>query len=69
VGAVVNPGLVKGEGEHFGQITEVEEGPEIDVCPGVDAKGFWDCFWGGRVDFFQQVHYRICLLRNEGRKR
>jgi hypothetical protein len=49
VGAVVNPGLVKGEGEHFGQITEVEEGPEIDVCPGVDAKGFWDCFWGDRA--------------------
>jgi purine nucleosidase len=54
VGAVVNPGLVKKErlclqveteeGGHFGQITEVEEGPEIDVCLEVDAKGFLELF-------------------------
>jgi len=53
-GAVVAPGLVKkerlclqvetDEGGHFGHITEVEEGPGIDVCLGVDAKGFLELF-------------------------
>jgi len=56
VGVVVNPGLVKKqrlrvhveteEGEHFGQIQEVEKGPEINACLRVDASGFLDMFLG-----------------------
>jgi purine nucleosidase len=54
VGAVIDPKLVKTErlplrvemqeGEYYGKIIEVKEGPEIDVCLGVDAEGFGELF-------------------------
>ncbi len=54
VGVVIDPNLVRKErlsldvmtqeGEHYGQISETEEGPKIDVCLGVDAEGFLDLF-------------------------
>ena len=54
VGVVVNPNLVKKEslsiqieteeGQYFGKILEVRKGPKIDVCLGVDAKGFLELF-------------------------
>lgn len=54
VGVVVNPNLVKKEslsiqieteeGQYFGKISEVRKGPKIDVCLGVDAKGFSELF-------------------------
>ena len=54
VGAVIDPTLLKTkriplrveteEGEHWGKTTEVEEGPKIDVCLGVDAERFLELF-------------------------
>jgi purine nucleosidase len=54
VGVAVNPGLVRMErlhlrvetegGEHFGYLQEIEQGPAIDVCLGVDADGFLELF-------------------------
>jgi purine nucleosidase len=54
VGVVIDPNLVRKEklslnvkiqeGEHYGHISEIEEGPKIDVCLGVDAKKFLDLF-------------------------
>ena len=54
VGVVIDPDLVKKErlaihveteeGEHYGQTAEVEEGPKIDVCLGVDAERFLELF-------------------------
>jgi inosine-uridine nucleoside N-ribohydrolase len=32
------------EGEHYGQTSEVKEGPKVEVCLGVDAKGFLELF-------------------------
>lgn len=52
VGVAINPDLVKKErlslkvetqeGENYGQISEVREGPKMDVCFEVDAKKFLD---------------------------
>ncbi len=54
VGVVIHPNLVRKErlsldvkiqeGEHYGHISEIEEGPKIEVCLAVDAKAFWDLF-------------------------
>jgi len=54
VGVVIDPALVRKErlsidvdtqeGEHYGQTSEVKEGPKVEVCLGVDAKGFLDLF-------------------------
>jgi purine nucleosidase len=54
VGVVIEPTLVRKEkfsievetqeGEHYGQTSEVKEGPEIDVCLGVDSQKFLDLF-------------------------
>ncbi len=54
VGAVVDPDLVirerlslhveTEEGEHYGRTSEVDEGPKVGVCLGVDAKGFLELF-------------------------
>ena len=54
VGVVIDPTLVgkeklfidvvTQEGEHYGQISEVKEGPKVEVCLGVDAKGFLELF-------------------------
>jgi purine nucleosidase len=54
VGVVIDPNLVKKErlsldvktqeGEHYGQISEIKEGPKIDVCLGVDAERFLNLF-------------------------
>jgi purine nucleosidase len=54
VGAVINPDLVKKErlalhvetqeGDRYGQTFEVQEGPKIDVCMGVDGKAFLELF-------------------------
>lgn len=54
VGVAIDPGLVKKErlslhveteeGEYYGHISESKEGPNIEVCLDVDAKGFLDLF-------------------------
>jgi purine nucleosidase len=54
VGVVINPALVRKErlsidveiqeGEHYGKTSEAKEGPEVEVCLGVDAKGFLEFF-------------------------
>jgi purine nucleosidase len=54
VGVVINPDLVRKErlslhveteeGKYYGQTVEVKKGPKIDVCLGVNAKGFLDLF-------------------------
>jgi len=54
VGVTIRPELVRmerlglfveaHEGEHYGRVSETEEGPKIDVCLGVDAKQFLDLF-------------------------
>ncbi len=54
VGVAIDPDLVKKErlsldvkiqdGEDYGHIAEIEKGPEIEVCLGVDAKKFLDLF-------------------------
>lgn len=54
VGVVISPALVRKErlsihvetqeGEHYGRTFEVDEGPEIDVCLGVDSKRFLELF-------------------------
>jgi purine nucleosidase len=54
VGAVVDPTLVKTErlslkvetkeGEYYGRMTEVKDGPKIDVCLGVEAERFLELF-------------------------
>ena len=54
VGVVIDPTLVgkeklsidveTQEGEHYGQTSEVKEGPKVEVCLGVDAKGFLELF-------------------------
>ncbi len=57
VGAVIAPDLMKKErlplgvdtreGDHYGQILEMTEGPEIEVCLEVDAERFLDLFLKG----------------------
>jgi hypothetical protein len=32
------------EGEHYGHISEIEEGPKVEVCLEVDAEKFLDLF-------------------------
>ena len=54
VGVLTHPDLVKKErlairveteeGEHYGQTSEANDGPMIDVCLEVDAKGFLEVF-------------------------
>jgi purine nucleosidase len=54
VGVVVDPDLVKKqklslhveaqEGEHYGRTSQADEGPKVDVCLGVNAKGFLELF-------------------------
>ena len=54
VGVVIDPSLLSTEklsidvetqeGEHYGKISETEEGPKIDVCLGVNTKGFLELF-------------------------
>lgn len=54
VGAVIDPTLLKKErlcltveteeGDHWGKLIEVKEGPEINVCLGVDAERFLELF-------------------------
>jgi purine nucleosidase len=54
VGVVIDPHLVKKqklslhvetqEGEHYGRTSEAAEGPEVDVCLDVNAKGFLELF-------------------------
>ncbi len=54
VGAVVDPGLMRKEklsigveteeGEFYGRTFEAREGPNIEVCVGVNAKGFLELF-------------------------
>ncbi|MBM4338769.1 MAG: nucleoside hydrolase [Deltaproteobacteria bacterium] len=54
VGAVIDPTIVKtetlslyvdvDEGEYYGRITEVRDGPKIDVCLEVDAERFLELF-------------------------
>jgi purine nucleosidase len=54
VGVVINPNLVRKEklslnvkiqeGEHYGHISEIEEGPKVEVCLEVDAEKFLDLF-------------------------
>jgi purine nucleosidase len=54
VGVVIDPNLVKKErlsldvniqeGEHYGHVSEIKEGPKIEVCLGVDAERFLDLF-------------------------
>ena len=54
VGAVIDSGLVKAErlslhvdtneGEYYGRMTEVKDGPEINVCLNVDAQRFLELF-------------------------
>lgn len=54
VGVVIDPDLVKieklaidveiEEGEHYGRISEIKEGPEIDVCLEVNSKAFLELF-------------------------
>ncbi len=57
VGAAIDPDLVRiervplqaetQEGEYYGKIIEVKEGPEINVCLGVDVERFLDLFVSG----------------------
>ncbi len=54
VGVAIDPNLVKKErlsldvkvqeGEDYGHISEIEEGPKIEVCLGVDAEKFLNLF-------------------------
>jgi len=54
VGVVIDPHLVKKqklslrvetqEGEHYGRTFEAAQGPEVEVCLDVNAKGFLDLF-------------------------
>jgi purine nucleosidase len=54
VGVVIDPTLVKKErlsidveiqeGNHYGKTSEAKEGPEIDVCLGVDSQKFLELF-------------------------
>ena len=54
VGVVIDPALVRKErlsicvetqeGEHYGRTSEAKEGPEIDVCLGVDSERFLELF-------------------------
>jgi purine nucleosidase len=54
VGAVIHPTLVRKErlsihvetqeGEYFGKTSEAKEGPKVEVCLGVDARGFLELF-------------------------
>ena len=54
VGVVVDPNLVKKqklslhvetqEGEHYGRTSEAAKGPKVEVCLGVNAKGFLELF-------------------------
>jgi purine nucleosidase len=59
VGVVIDPTLVRKEklsidvetqeGKHYGETSEVEEGQKVEVCLGVDVKGFLELFisrWG-----------------------
>jgi len=57
VGVVINPDLVRKERlaihveteeeEHYGQTSEIEEGPKVEVCLGVEAEKFLDLFLTG----------------------
>ena len=57
VGAVVTPDFMKKErlplsvdireGDHYGQILEMREGPEIEVCLGVESEKFLELFLAG----------------------
>ncbi len=54
IGAVIDPGLVSKErlsidvetqeGQYYGRTVEMREGPKIEVCLKVDAKGFLELF-------------------------
>jgi purine nucleosidase len=54
VGVVIDPNLTRKErlsihvetqeGDHYGKTSELEEGPKVEVCLEVDAKGFLDLF-------------------------
>jgi purine nucleosidase len=54
VGVVIDPTLVRKErlsidveiqeGEYFGKTTEAKQGPKVEVCLGVDARGFLELF-------------------------
>jgi purine nucleosidase len=54
VGVVIDPTLVRKErlsidveiqeGEYFGKTGEAKEGPKVEVCLGVDARGFLELF-------------------------
>ena len=54
VGVAIDPNLVRKErlsldvkiqeGEHYGHISEIEEGPKVEVCLEVDAEKFLDLF-------------------------
>jgi purine nucleosidase len=54
VGVVIDPNLVRKErlsldvktqeGEHYGLILEVKEGPKVEVCLEVDSRGFLELF-------------------------
>jgi purine nucleosidase len=37
-------GVETQEGEHYGEISETKEGPKIDICLGVNVKGFLELF-------------------------
>ncbi len=54
VGVAIDPNLVQKEkpslsvetqeGEHYGRTSETDQGPKIEVCLGVNAKGFLELF-------------------------
>jgi inosine-uridine nucleoside N-ribohydrolase len=54
MGVVIDPNLVRKErlsldvktqeGEHYGLILEVKEGPKVEVCLEVDSRGFLELF-------------------------
>ncbi len=54
VGVVIDPRLIREErlsidvetqeGEHYGKTSETKTGPKVEVCLGVDAKGFLELF-------------------------
>jgi len=54
VGVVIDPNLTRKErlsihvetqeGDHYGKTSELQEGPKVEVCLEVDAKGFLDLF-------------------------
>lgn len=54
VGVVIDPDLVRKErfslhvetqeGEHYGRTSETDQGPKIEACLGVNAKGFLELF-------------------------